>query len=213
MTAMSERTADSVLNDAAQTLETAQWGLADFAGPDPRRRMSGLRNLVVFGRAVTNVLQNLRSVVGKSEFDKWYIPWQDEMRADDLLRYFYELRSEILKEGSLETGTSVHISSLDGRDMQILMQNRPPGVKSFFIGDRLNGNGWLVQLPDGSDAKYYVAIPPDIQSRITSRFHFADAPHTHGGEALEDTSVENLARLYIEYLQSLLADARKRFSA
>jgi hypothetical protein len=64
---MSERTADSVLNDAAQTLETADWGLADFTGPDPRRRMPGLRNLVVFGRAMTNALQNLRSVVGKSE--------------------------------------------------------------------------------------------------------------------------------------------------
>lgn len=174
--------------------------------------MPGLRNLVVFGRAMTNALQNLRSVVGKSEFDEWYTPWQDEMRADGLLRYFYKLRSEILKEGSLEAGTSVHISSLDGRDMQLLMQNRPPGAKSFFIGDRLNGNGWLVQLPDGRETKYYVAIPPDIQSRITSRFHFADPPQAHGGKTLEDTSVENLARLYIEYLQNLLADARKRFS-
>ena len=54
----------------------------------------------VFGRAVTNVLQHLRSFDPYDEgaFDRWYEPWVTEMRTDPLLRYFYELRSAFLKD-------------------------------------------------------------------------------------------------------------------
>jgi hypothetical protein len=209
---MAERTVASVLEDASQTLQTAEWGLADLTGVDPRRRMSGLRNLVVFGRAVTNVLQNLRTVVGAQEFDKWYEPWQEKMRKDELLRYFYQLRSEILKEGALQTSTSVHITNLNTRDLQPIMQNPPRGAKGFFIGDQLNGSGWEVELPDGTLAKYYVMLPDSLQNQITMRFHFADAPREHGGQSLQDSSVEQLAQLYIAYLQNLLAEAKAHFS-
>lgn len=68
---MTDRTIASVLADADETLQTAEWGLADLTGPDPRRRRSGLRNVVTFGRAFTNVLQNLRSLVGREAFDEW----------------------------------------------------------------------------------------------------------------------------------------------
>jgi hypothetical protein len=209
---MAERTVASVLDDAAQTLQTAEWGLADLTGVDPRRRMSGLRNLVVFGRAVTNVLQNLRTVVGVQGFNEWYEPWQEKMRKDELLRYFYQLRTEILKEGVLQTATSVHIANLNTRDLLPAMQNPLPGAKGFFIGDQLNGSGWEVELPDGSITKYYVMLPDGVQSQITMRFHFANAPRAHGGQPLQDSSVEQLAQLYITYLQNLLAEARAQFS-
>lgn len=209
---MAERTVASVLDDAAQTLQTAEWGLADLTGADPRRRRSGLRNLVVFGRAVTNVLQNLRTVVGVQEFNEWYEPWQKKMREDELLKYFYRLRTEILKEGALQTTTSVHIANLHARDLQPIMQNPPPGAKGFFIGDQLNGSGWEVELPDGSLTKYYVVLPDSIQNQITMRFHFVDAPRTHGGQPLQDPAVEQLAQLYITYLRKLVAEARAQFS-
>jgi len=60
--------------------------------------MSGLRNLVVFGRSVTFVLQNLRHSVGREEFDAWYEPLQAKMREDELLRYLTTLGNAILKE-------------------------------------------------------------------------------------------------------------------
>ena len=60
---MTERDADAVLRDAEATLETARLGLADLTGPDARRYMPGLRAVVTFGRAVTNVLQNLRTAL------------------------------------------------------------------------------------------------------------------------------------------------------
>ena len=177
----SPRDASAILQDAAETLRTAEWGLADLLGKDPRRRMPGLRNLIVFGRAVTNVLQNLRSVVGKENFDAWYSERQDEMRRDELLRYFYERRSEVLKEGTLgQVGSSVYIEELNSAELQPLMQNPPPGARGFFIGDQLGGSGWEVALPDGTTDKYYVALPEDLSRRIKTALHFR-TPHPRTG--------------------------------
>jgi hypothetical protein len=208
---MSERTVTSVLSDAVATLQTAELGLADLTGVDPRRRMSGLRNVAVFGRAVTNVLQNLRSVVGAQVFNEWYAPLQEKMREDELLRYFYKLRSEVLKEGTLETNTSTYIASLNSGDLRPITQNPPPGAKGFFVIDALGGSGWEVELPDGSVVKYYIALPDHVQNQITTHFYFKDAPRMHGGQTLQDTSVEELARLYIEYLRKLVTNAKSEF--
>jgi hypothetical protein len=60
------------------------------------RILLGFAAVVVFGRAVTNALQNLRRF-DRRAFDAWYGPWQQEMRNDPLLRWFYVLRSDILK--------------------------------------------------------------------------------------------------------------------
>jgi len=45
---------------------------------------------------VTFVLQNLRTIA--PDFDDWYGPKQEEMRADPLMRYFHDLRTEIEKQ-------------------------------------------------------------------------------------------------------------------
>jgi hypothetical protein len=42
-------------------LDSAELGRSDLAGPDPRRRWDGYHNEIVFGRAVTFVLQTLRN--------------------------------------------------------------------------------------------------------------------------------------------------------
>ena len=60
---------EAVLNRVEETLQTAMHGLDDLLAVQCDRRMSGLRNLIVFGRSVTFVLQNLRSVVDTGDFD------------------------------------------------------------------------------------------------------------------------------------------------
>ena len=80
---MANRTSADILRAARQTLATVEKGLADLASGDPNRRVAGLHNLVVFGRAITNVLQNLRATEG--DFDEWYGPHRAEMEADPLL--------------------------------------------------------------------------------------------------------------------------------
>ena len=67
---MAAKTTKKVLAHVADTLATAKLGLQDVLSGGPDRRLGGLRNLIVFGRAVTNVLQNLRST--EPAFEAWY---------------------------------------------------------------------------------------------------------------------------------------------
>jgi len=197
-----------ILRRVEETLKTAEFGLDDLINGPPERKLAGLRNLVVFGRAVTNVLQKLRSV--EPEFDSWYEKYREEMKNDPLMKYFYDLRSKILKEGLLETSTQVYIRNFRVPDDLARFEPRPPNAVGFFIGDHLGGSGWEIQFPDGSVEKNYVELPIDIGS---VSLHFPDPPKYHLGKELEDTSISNLARLYIDYLRKLVADAKERFGS
>jgi len=127
------------------------------------------------------------------------------MRADPLLRYFYTLRSKILKQGRLTTGSSLHIKNFSSRDMH-RFGPPPMGARGFFMRDQAGGSGWEVQLPDGTIEKHYVDLPGDIGS---TAIHLPDAPRKHRGEVIPDTRIETLATLYYEYLSMMVADARR----
>lgn len=62
----------AVMVRIADTLEMAKLELRDLLDPNRELRMSGLRSVIAFGRSVTFVLQNLRSVA--PNFDVWYAP-------------------------------------------------------------------------------------------------------------------------------------------
>jgi hypothetical protein len=83
----------AILTRVETTLQTAKFGLDDLTNGSPERKVAGLSNLITFGRAVTNVLQNLRSK--EESFEKWYTPYVIEMRSDELMRHStsYALRS------------------------------------------------------------------------------------------------------------------------
>jgi len=201
-----QKTTASILASAEQTLATARAGLEDVVGTRPERRLSGLRNLVVFGRAVTNVLQNLRSTEPK--FDEWYQPRVREMEADPLMRFLYKLRSEILKQGTIPTSVSAHIEHFEfPRDLAKLGPP-PANTKSFFIGDQNGGSGWEVMVGDGQVEKYYAALPGEI-GQVT--VHLADAPAEHLGKQLSDNRIETICAAYLHYLERLVADAKRHF--
>ena len=203
---MSGRGSAAVLKDVQDTLATAEYGLRDLIAGPPPRKLAGLRNLVVFGRAVTNVLQNLRPAT--LEFDDWYRDYQDEMKTDELMNYFYRLRSEILKQGVLKKTVHVHIRHLDMPQDLSRFGPPPQNAKAFFIGDQNGGTGWEVQLSDGSVEKYYAELPSDIGS---ASLHFPDPPQHHLGRRLEDLSIEALSRQYFEYLSHLVEAAKRKF--
>jgi hypothetical protein len=198
------KTTAQVLARAKDTLATATLGLRALQGGDPQSRMAGLRNVIVFGRAVTNVLQNLRST--EPEFDAWYGAYQAEMKADPLMKHFYELRSRILKQGDLPVHSSV---TLTGNPMAAMRQAGPPppGAKGFFIGDPIGGSGWKIQLPDGSTERFYVALPAEIPGLdVRVRVHLSEAP----GD-LRDQPIEQLAEKYLSYVSRMVADATSKF--
>ena len=141
-----KRTAIEILKETTETLNTARFGMSLVQSEDPNQRKFGLRNIIVFGRAVTNVLQNLRSV--DEQFDEWYAPIVDRMKADPVMTHLYKVRSEILKQGKLQS--RIHMSGgFSSASLQPLMNAPPPGATSFFLGDPWGGSGWEVTLPNG----------------------------------------------------------------
>ena len=196
----------NILKRAEEILQTSRHGYEDLCGQNKGRRFTGLRNCIVFGRSVTFVLQNLKSVVGEETFEKWYEPKQNEMKADPLMRFFVDARNEILKQGKLNVCTSAHINNFSTSDME-KFGTPPPGAKSFFIGDQAGGTGWEIELPDGSKEKFYVELPASIGE---VKQHFADLPEAKDPK-LKGKSVEELCGLYLSRLEAILDDARKSF--
>jgi hypothetical protein len=193
-----------VIRRAEETLQTARHGYEDLIGTNKNRRFSGLRNLIVFGRSVTWVLQNLRSV-NKNDFEDWYVPEQEKMKNDPLMRYFINARNEIEKQGRINVSTraKIHFSSGDIEKFG----PPPPGAKGIFIADQFGGTGWEVEMPNGTKEKYYVELPAEIGE---VKQQFINFPETADPE-LKGKSVEELCELYLNRLEMLLDSAREQF--
>jgi len=202
----SSRTISNILKDMQETLKCAEYGLEDLVNGPPNRKLPGLRNLVVFGRAVTHVLQGLKST--EPEFAAWYKRYVDEMKSDPLLKYFYKLRSVILKKGILKTSVRASLREFTYPNDMSHFGPPPPFAKSLFIGDQLGETGWNIELPDGSKMKYYVELPSDIGS---VSLHFPDPPSHHLGKKVSRYPIEKLSSLYIEYLRKMVSEAKIKF--
>jgi hypothetical protein len=191
---------------ADATLTTARYGLEDLRGIDPGRKLSGFRNVVVFGRAVVDVLLRLRSV--DPGLDAWLEVRVREVQEDPLVRYFYELRSGLFRRRPAQTATGAQgASPTRPRDLR-RSGPPPPGALSFFVGDADGGSGWVIRLPDGRLEKYYVALPADIGRLSVILPH---PPSTHLGQALPSVGAEGLAGIYVQYLENLVFEARAHF--
>jgi len=97
-----------VMTRAGTMLQLVELGLTDIddPAPHPLRITRGLYGIAVFGRAVTNALQGLRSF-DRPAFDEWYAPWLAEMTDDALCRFFYALRTDLLKKTEIRFGIVV----------------------------------------------------------------------------------------------------------
>ena len=153
--AMTSRFAPSqTVTRAGTMLRMVLQGLRDMQETDHDRILFGFLGVVVFGRSMTLVMQNLRSH-DQAAFDSWYAPWQEEMKDDPLMRYFYVLRTMVIHHDAPAIGIL-----LGG-----FGESAPP-IGSISI------DGLLL-------------------------------PERHLGQALDDTSMRNLARLYGAYLQRM----------
>ena len=196
------KTVDNILVQLNETLQSAKFGLNDVLDGPVERKASGLKNLTVWGRAVTNVIQNLKNIT--DGFDEWYAPIQDEMRNDELLRFFYERRSLHLKEGAVKVARKAYIADLS----ELQKIPKPKNAKGFFMGDENGGSGWIVQGENGKEEKVYVEVPPELGH---SSSEFIDPPSIHLGKKIDDTSIENLCKLYYAYFDYLVSKTIKKF--
>jgi len=198
-------TISDIIRRAEETLQIARCGLEDLLNPIRNRRFIGLRNLIVFGRSFTWVLQNLKPIIG-DDFNTWYLIEQNTMATDPLMQYFVKARNQLEKEGKLNISTYAYIRSFSSSDIQ-KFGPPPTGAKGFFIGDNLGGSGWEVELPGGRIEKYYVDLPQSIGEvkQIFSDFPEAKAPELAG------KPIEELSEMYLKHLEELLNRARDKF--
>ncbi|PYY70726.1 hypothetical protein CRX42_09885 [Pseudomonas jessenii] len=191
---------------AQQVLDTAYFGLKTLKSGDPAEKSAGLRNVLVFGRSVTFVIQNLRTIVGESKFNSWYEPHQNQMRADPLMRYFVEARNNLEKQGRLDVAVSGTVHSFSGGDLAKI--EKPPfDATSFFMGDQNGGSGWEMDLGGGETIKYYVSIPKTV-GEFRQVFHSLP---DNIPEELRSLSVDALCEIYLGKLSGLLAAVKKEF--
>jgi hypothetical protein len=140
-----------VVTRAGTMLRMAHLGLRDMQEADQDRVLLGFLGIVVFGRSMTFVMQNLRKH-DEGAFNSWYAPWKEEMKGDPLMRYFCALRTKV-----------VH--------------NDAPA-----IGILLGGYG--------------ATLPPIGSITVDG----VPLPEGHLGQPVDDTSMVNLCRLYVAYL-------------
>jgi hypothetical protein len=204
-------TIKAILKNVDDMLDTATLGLSDMVEPQRKRRLSGLRNVLSFGRAVTFVLQNLRGKA--SGFDDWYEPLQTEMRADPLMRYMVHARNELEKQGKLSITNLTRIGTNGGVNIGELLASfgKPPpnATGAQFIGDQLGGSGWIVRMPDGSEGKYYVGLNfPGVESKLIFT-NLADAKSSE----LNDVDIDQLCAQYLDKLKVIVSTAHDRFAS
>lgn len=76
------------------------WHEAERAYFNPDNFLVAIQTAIQTLRTVTFILQsNKRLFVN---FDVWYDPWQDKLRADPLMRWMVDARNKIEKQGDLE---------------------------------------------------------------------------------------------------------------
>jgi hypothetical protein len=206
-----ERSADDILQDAKDAFDLMRRGLREYEAIGGRTRLAGIKNVVVWGRVVTATLQKLKRHF-PNEFPTWWNPKAQDMRDDPEYHYLYDLRNDVEKLGTVgATGNATFIQHLGPDEMRRLTANPPPFPKrSFFLGDRWGGDGWDVELPDGTHQKFYVRIPTDIGVR--SWLQFAD-PTDSLKLSPPPRPVEDVLARYVHYLEDLLESAIQEFGS
>lgn len=191
-------TAEIAIRSATDRLKAARAGVADMqAGPD--RYQSGMMNAVMLGRTITIALQNMRGSV--EGFDEWYQPHQDEMKSDDTMRFFIDLRNRLEKQAITPTYSGVELRGTG--NLLRAFGPPPPGAKGQFIGDRYGRSGWVIVLPDGSEDEYFVSLPKHMVS--TEVYFDTEIPELKGIDPIVAIT------RYLDRLETLISDARSRF--
>ena len=194
-------TAETILNLVKSRMILLEAALSDVRSTSPDRRRVGFANVAILGRSITFILQNLRRV--NSNFDSWYSPYVEQMRGDELCRFFLQLRNEIEKEGRDGIAVTVQVNNIS-RERFIAMHPPPENWRSAFIGDHNGGAGYVIDNRDGTETKIYVELSPDV---AVASLEFTTSPETHLGAELRDKSLSELCRLYVSYLRRLVNDA------
>jgi hypothetical protein len=92
---------------------------------------ANLNALIQALRNVTFILQSEKHSF--DDFDDWYKPWQERLKADPVCRWVVGARNMIVKQGELETHSTAVVRLVTWRDAVLLELRVPPGTPASLI--------------------------------------------------------------------------------
>jgi hypothetical protein len=105
------------------------WHETQAAYPDADAFVLKLNACIQTARSVTFVLQTEGRRRSRADFDAWYAPWQERMRADARMRWLIDARNAIEKEGDLDTHSIARVSlALTDQEEQLTEVEVPAAV-------------------------------------------------------------------------------------
>lgn len=160
------------------------------------QKIDALEDLLVHGRAVTNVMQTCRHVL--AGFDDWYQPHASKLKQDAGLRRLYQMRSEVLKQGRL----SVTQAAVVFRASEWPPLPPPDNAVGFIPYDLETGKAaWVVRREDGTEERDAVDLPPGAE--VSEYFLFQPSLRN-----TQDLRVEMTANRFISYLRLMVDELR-----
>ncbi|AVT82994.1 hypothetical protein [Rhodopseudomonas palustris] len=81
------------------------WHSAERAYFEPQAFRVAIQTAIQTLRTVTFIIQSNKRVI--ADFDHWYEPWQEKLKADALMRWMVDARNKIEKQGDLEAHSFV----------------------------------------------------------------------------------------------------------
>ena len=181
-------------------------------GPAPFKT-TNFTNLIIWSRIAINEVENLKSC-DRIKFEIWYEPFKKKLFGDatnppdPLLDYFIKARNQLEHQGIIKVGWSINVHHLNIPGDLLKYGPAPQGARGVFLGDQLGGIGWLVDLPSGGQAKYYVNLPKEL---VESSLLPHNPPAEHMGGKLQSRSGESLAEHYIKFIDEMVQSATREF--
>lgn len=194
---MQDKTSAELVESAEDMFRLAEQGLEWLDSEATGKRLAGVRNILVFGRACLLSISALRR--RHPGFDDWYEQNWAGMRDDPEMKNLEGVRQFVMKD----TQPGAVITQLMVRSAGRAHGAPPKNARAFFTGDRQGGTGWEVVMPDGSVEKYYVAISESIRP---PGYGFRDEG-TPAGVCLEP-----MMGKYIAHLREMLRSATEHFA-
>ena len=181
-----------IISEAQEALGTARVGLK-HAKLGPYELKGGFRNVAIFGRMVTFCTNNLRGKV--PGFEEWDRAAKQKYFDNEVGRAMIDARNQFEKQASNPIFSAAHIKSFNTSDLAKLP--KPPNAIAFFMGDRVGGSGWMLQMENGDKLPFNIDLPPEMAEVKTIL--------PHAGKSLD---LLQTAEKYLHALQCYLDDLR-----
>lgn len=107
------------------------WHQALTQYQDPEAFRANLNAAIQALRNVTFILQSEKHEF--SNFDDWYEPWQERLKANPILKWLKDARNTIVKQGELETNSTAVVKLVTWRDHVLAELSVPPDMAPSLI--------------------------------------------------------------------------------